>query len=89
MDIGVTISAVGAYVLEDKAGVAAGAGNLYMHATQRISRLVMIELRIGANRLPACVCMAVLTGRRDRTMGIGYFGLWASDAGPIAARLLL
>lgn len=89
MDVGVTISAMGAYVLEDKAGVAAATCNLYMHAAQRISRLVMIELWIGANWLPACVCMAVLTGRRNRTMGIGYLGLWASDAGPIAARLLL
>jgi hypothetical protein len=46
MNIGVAVRAVDAYVLEDQAGVALGAGHFLMHAAQRVSRLIVIELGI-------------------------------------------
>lgn len=52
-----TLTDVGEYRLH----VALGAGYGLMHAAQRISRLIMIELRNCANRPPRIGGMAVLT----------------------------
>ena len=46
MDVGMTIRASGAGVFEDHIGVALSATHLFMHPTQRIPRLVMIEFRL-------------------------------------------
>ena len=46
MNVSMAISAMSAGVLEDQAGMALGAGHLLMHAAQRISRMVVVELRI-------------------------------------------
>src|SRR5450631_3494983 len=45
-----------------------------MHPTQRILRLIMIELSNRANRLPTCTGMTALAPYRDRTMRIRNLG---------------
>jgi hypothetical protein len=50
-------------VAEDRIEVAFLAGHLDVHATERISRLVVIKLRILANWHPGGRRMAVLAGR--------------------------
>jgi len=53
---------------EYRLGVALRALHLFVHAAKRIRRLVVIELRNGANRTPPCRGMAVLARNRERTM---------------------
>src|SRR5579872_4409038 len=89
MNVGVAVRAVTADVLENQIDVALGASHLRMHAAQRIARLVMIELRIGADRLPARIGVALLAGDRERSMRIGHLRLWASHTWPrVVGRLL-
>jgi hypothetical protein len=89
MDVGVAIGTMRAYVLEDEVGVALCTCNLLMHAAQRVSGLVVIELWIRSNRLPTRVCMAVLARRRQWPVGIGYLGLRPAHRRPVAVRRLL
>ena len=72
MNVCVAISTMRACILEDQACVALHAADLGVHAAQRITRLIVIELGVGANRLPACVRMAVLAWHR-------YGAVWISD----------
>ena len=62
VNVGMAILAALADVGEDRLGVALGAGHGLMQAAKRIMRLVVIELRNGANDFPALRGMAVLTG---------------------------
>ena len=66
MDIGVAIGAFVPYIREDFADVALAAGDVGMHRAQRIFGIgVVIEFRLGANRLPTHRGMAALAGDRD------------------------
>ena len=62
MDIRVTVGALGSGVAEYQARVALPAGYIFVKTAQGILRLVMIELRNIADRLPRCECMTVLAG---------------------------
>jgi len=89
MNVGVAIGAARAYVLERQAKVALGARHFCVHAAQRIAGLVMIELRIRANRFPTRVAVALHAGNRDWPVRVGNLGLRTSNAGPrIVGRLL-
>ena len=52
MNIGMTIGAASTDVFEDQAGVTLRAVHLLMHAPQWVSRLVVIKIWIGTDRLP-------------------------------------
>lgn len=75
------VRAARAHVFEYQAHMAFGARNFGVHAAERITCLVMIELGVGANRLPACVGVAFLTWNRDWTMRIGDLRLRAANGG--------
>jgi hypothetical protein len=48
----VTIRTLRTYIFENQGGVAVGAVHVLMHAAQRVSGQVVIELGIGPYRLP-------------------------------------
>ena len=89
MNVGMTISAMRAYILENQIGMALGAGHLLVHAAQRITSVVVIKLGIRPDRFPACVRMAVLARHRDGAVRVCYFGLRATYARTRAVRGLL
>jgi len=74
MDVGMAVCAMLGHLFENQVHVALGAGNLLVHAAQRVAGKVVIELRHGADRLPTCVGMAVLTWDSDRSMRIDHLG---------------
>lgn len=82
------VRAARAHVFEDQAHMAFGARNFGVHAAERITCLVMIELGVGANRLPACVGVAFLTWNRDWTVRIGDLRLRAANGGARIVRRL-
>lgn len=61
MNIRMAILAALSNIAKDRFHVALGASNRLVHAQQRISRLVVIELRHGSRRLPRVCRMTVLT----------------------------
>jgi len=81
MNIRVTVGAMGTYIFEDEISVALSTCHLLVHAAQRIAGVVMIELRIRANRFPACVGVALLAGDGDGAVGIRHLGLGTADTG--------
>ena len=62
VDVGVAIGAGVSDVGEDELGVALRARDVFVHAAQRITGLVMVEFGDAADRLPCREGMAVLTG---------------------------
>lgn len=82
MNVRMAIRAVLTYVLEDEACMALGACNLAMHAAQRVAGLIVIEFWVGANRLPACVGMAVLARYCNRSVRIGDLCLRSANLRP-------
>jgi hypothetical protein len=70
MNIGVAVGAVHADVFEHEADVALRAGNAGVHSAQGIARLIVVELRNAADRLPTGGGVAVFAGNTDRTVGI-------------------
>jgi len=80
VDVGMAIGALGADVFEDHAGVTLGAWHFLMHAAQRVSGQIMIEIRIGPDGLPACGGVTIRAGDRNRTMRIGDLGSRRLDA---------
>lgn len=72
MQVRVAVGALSAYVLEDETCMALPTAHVDMHSTQRITRLIVIELRHAADRLPVGECVAVLTRARHCAVGIGY-----------------
>jgi hypothetical protein len=68
MNVGVAVRAIFPDIREDRLDVALRAGNILVHAAKGISRGVVIELRNGANRNPACICVAVLARNRKRAV---------------------
>lgn len=78
MNIGVAIVAALSDVRKDRLDVALDAGDRLMHAPQRISSLVVIELGNRTDRLPSVWCVTVLAGNiqiavrtvRSRSLGL-------------------
>ena len=89
MNIRMAIRATCADVFEDQFGVALRAAHLAVHAPQWITRLVVIEIRIGANRPPTGCGVAVLAGNGDRAMRVRDLCLRCSRCLLGAARRLL
>jgi hypothetical protein len=89
MNIRVAVGTLFADLLEDRVGVALGAGNFPMHASQRISALFVIEFWIRPDRLPTGVGMAVLAGNRQGTMRIGHLRPRAAQLRPRGIGLLV
>jgi len=63
MDVSVAVRALGADVGEHQFGVALHTSHVLVQAAQGIARLIVIEFRDGADRLPGCRRMAVLAGK--------------------------
>lgn len=59
--VGMTVGALHADVAEDHTGMAPHAGNIHVHAAQRIFRRVVTELRRGAQRPPGSAGVAAFT----------------------------
>ena len=62
MNISVTVGALGSGVAKYQACVALPASYILVKTAQGILRLIVIELRNIADRLPRCECMTVLAG---------------------------
>ena|SRR5579863_1598526 len=60
VNVGVAVLAALPHVSEHRLDVALRAGYCPMHAAQRISGLIVVEFRNGANRPPGCRRVAVL-----------------------------
>ena len=65
MNVRVAVRAMRADILEDQADVALVQATFCVHAAQRIAGVIVIELRIGADRFPAGVGVALLAGNRN------------------------
>jgi len=70
VQVGVAILALLANVAEDGIKMAFLAGHVDVHAAERIGRLVVIKLRVLANRHPSSWRMTVLAGSFQGTMRI-------------------
>ena len=68
MDICVAVGTVLADVRKHRFYVALCASNFLVHSAQRISGLVVIEFRDGADGLPAGVGVTVFAGDRQRSV---------------------
>jgi hypothetical protein len=55
--------------------MALNAIHLRVHAAQRIAGFIVVEFRNGADRLPTCLCMAILARDRKRTVGAARLGI--------------
>jgi hypothetical protein len=75
MNVGVTIRATGAGILEDHAGVALSTSHLFVHFPQRIPRLIMIEFRLRPDWPPTNAGVAVLARDSQGAVGIRNLGL--------------
>lgn len=60
MNVRMAVRALLAHVLKDEICVALCTAHLDVHAAERISSLIVVELRIRTNRFPARVSMAIL-----------------------------
>lgn len=89
MDVGMAICTAAADLLKDQAHVAFGAGDFRVHPAQWVARLIVIELRVGADGFPACVCVTLLAWNRECSMWVRDFCLRTSDTRPRAIRRLL
>lgn len=61
VDVRMAVGALSANIRKHRLAVALGARDVFVQATQRIRRLVVIEFRDSADRLPSQRSMAVLT----------------------------
>jgi len=68
VNIRMAIRAVLSDVRENRLYMALGAFHLFVHASKRVTRLVVIEFRDRSNRPPARRGMAVFTGNRQGTV---------------------
>ena len=66
VNVGVAIGAVFADIGEDRFQVAAGAGNFFVHAAQRVASRVVIEFRNCADGRPTRGCVAVFARNIQR-----------------------
>jgi hypothetical protein len=60
VNVGVAVGAFGADIAENHLGVTGCASYAFVHSSQRIPGLVVVELRYSANRLPSVNSVAVL-----------------------------
>lgn len=74
MNVGVAVGASLTHIGKNWLDVALGASQVLVHAAKRISRLIVIEFRNVADRLPSAEGMAILAGNIQRAM-------WAARAG--------
>lgn len=74
VEVGVAVRAMRAYVMEYERRVAPGAADVFVHAAQGVTGVVVIELGDGADGLPTGVGVAVLAGNGEGAVRIGYFG---------------
>lgn len=75
VDVGMTIRALQPDVAEDRFSVTFHAGDILVHAAQRIACLIVIEFRDASNRLPTAKRMAVLAGNIQSAMGASGVGV--------------
>jgi len=68
MNVRMAVGAAGTYIFEHQAQVALSAPYIRVHSAQGILRLVVVEFRKAANRLPAGKGMAVLAGSSQPPM---------------------
>ena len=66
MNVCMAVGALATYIRENRLRVAGSAGHIRVHAAQRIFRLIVIELRNRANRLPSRRRVAVLARDIER-----------------------
>ena len=86
MNVGVAIGAILSDIGEDRLDVARDALHVFVHATQGIVGLVVIEFRNGADGSPTGGGVTVLAGDRQRTVRItGGFLLGSAEVLPDAA----
>lgn len=74
VNVRMAISALRSHVREDRTGVALHAGDLLVHAQERILRFVVIEFRLAADRFPTRECVAVVAGDVQRSVRASRFG---------------
>lgn len=65
VNIGMAVRALGADVAENELHVTLSALNLLVHPPQRVTRLVVVELRNAADRFPTRKSVAILAGNCD------------------------
>jgi len=70
VDIGVTIGAILPHIGECGFHVALGALHFFVHAPERIFRLVVVEFGDRANRAPTCRRVAIFAGNVQRPVRI-------------------
>lgn len=68
MNVGMAISAFGSYFREDKVLMALAAVDALMHAAYREGSLIVVEIRMGPNVVPADLGMATSTGNCQISM---------------------
>ena len=68
VNIGMAVRALRPDIGKYRAGVALHAGDLLVHAEQRIAGLVVIKFRLAANRFPAGEGMAVVACHIQRSV---------------------
>src|SRR5271157_489272 len=69
MNVGVAVLAAWAHVAEHRLHMALRTRHILVHTPQRLTGLVVIEFRNGADRLPALRSVTVLTGNIQIAMG--------------------
>jgi hypothetical protein len=68
VNVSVAIGAIFADVREDRSEVAAGAGDFFVHAAQRVARGIVIKFGDGADGCPTGVGVAVFARNIQRPM---------------------
>jgi len=83
VNVRVAVRAILSHVGEHRLYVAFEALHFFVHAAQRIVRLVVIKLRHRADRTPARRRVAILAGNRQRPVRAprGLVLLWVGDLG--------
>lgn len=75
VNVGVTVGTFCAHVTEYRFGMALGASHPQMHATQRVTGLIVVEFRHTADGLPPADRVAVLAGDIETTMRAASIGV--------------
>lgn len=72
VNVRVAVGAILSHIREQRLRVALHAFHLFVHATQRIFRFVVVEFRDRADRPPSGSGVAVLTGNVQRAVGTAF-----------------
>ena len=59
MNVSVAVGALRAHIFEHHARMALRATHVLVHSAEGITSLIVIEIGMGANRLPTCIGVAV------------------------------